>query len=121
MNIDIITKAIEIYLSENSLSYGFNISGDIDESNYSENVEWNNGLDADSKGIPMEAPITWSDLQAYITKANTAIASIKTREQIKTAVEAKGYKYFEESDWNVNIIGIRNSETKVKLQTSLTT
>ena len=84
MNINIITKAIEIYKSENSLSYGFNISGDIDESNYSENVEWNNGLDADSKGIPMEAPITWSDLQAYITKANTAIASIKTREQIKT-------------------------------------
>ena len=84
MNIDIITKAIQIYQSENSLSYGFNISGNIDESNYSENVEWNNGLDADSKGIPMEAPITWSDLQAYITKANTEIASLPTREDIKT-------------------------------------
>ena len=23
-----------------------------------------------------------------------------TRDQIKTAVENKGYKYFEESDWN---------------------
>jgi len=32
-----------------------------------------------------------------------------TREQIQKAVETKGYKYFEEGDYNVNIIGIRNS------------
>lgn len=32
-----------------------------------------------------------------------------TREQIQKAVESKGYKYFEEGDYNVNIIGIRNS------------
>jgi hypothetical protein len=32
-----------------------------------------------------------------------------TREQIEKAVEAKGYKYFENGDYNVNIIGIRNS------------
>ena len=32
-----------------------------------------------------------------------------TREQIEAAVEAKGYKYFENGDFNVNIIGIRNS------------
>ena len=84
MNINIITKAIEIYKSENSLSYGFNIIGDIDENNYSENVKWNNGIDENEVGIPMEAPITWSDLQAYITKANTEIASLPTREDIKT-------------------------------------
>ena len=32
-----------------------------------------------------------------------------TREQIAAAVLAKGYKYFENGDFNVNIIGIRNS------------
>jgi hypothetical protein len=32
-----------------------------------------------------------------------------TREQIEAAVEAKGYKYFENGDYNVNIIGIRNN------------
>lgn len=32
-----------------------------------------------------------------------------TREQIEKAVEAKGYKYFENGDYNVNIIGIRNN------------
>ena len=32
-----------------------------------------------------------------------------SREQIKESVERKGYKYFENGDYNVNIIGIRNS------------
>ena len=32
-----------------------------------------------------------------------------TREQIEKAVEAKGYRYFENGDYNVNVIGIRNS------------
>lgn len=32
-----------------------------------------------------------------------------TREQIQKAVESKGYKYFENGDYNVNIIGIRNN------------
>jgi hypothetical protein len=32
-----------------------------------------------------------------------------TREQIEKAVKAKGYRYFENGDYNVNIIGIRNS------------
>jgi len=34
-----------------------------------------------------------------------------TREQIKKAVEAKGYKWFEGGDYNLNIVGVRNSET----------
>ena len=34
-----------------------------------------------------------------------------TREQIKETVQSKGYRFFEEDDWNVNIIGVRNSET----------
>jgi hypothetical protein len=32
-----------------------------------------------------------------------------TREQIEKAVEAKGYKYFENGEFNVNVIGVRNS------------
>ena len=38
-----------------------------------------------------------------------------TREQIESAVKAKGYKWFENGDYNVNIVGVRNSETKGKV------
>ena len=38
-----------------------------------------------------------------------------TREQIETAVKSKGYKWFENGDYNVNIVGIRNTETKNKV------
>ena len=38
-----------------------------------------------------------------------------TREQIETAVKEKGYKWFEDNSnkgYDVNIVGVRNSETK---------
>ena len=35
-----------------------------------------------------------------------------TREQIETAMASKGYKYFAGGDYDINIIGVRNSETK---------
>jgi len=38
-----------------------------------------------------------------------------TREQIETSVKAKGYKWFEDNNnkgYDVNIVGVRNSETK---------
>lgn len=38
-----------------------------------------------------------------------------TKEQIEKAVKAKGYKYFENGDYNVNIIGVRNSEPSKKV------
>jgi hypothetical protein len=38
-----------------------------------------------------------------------------TREQIEAAVKAKGYKYFENGNYNVNVIGIRNSSTGKKV------
>ena len=34
-----------------------------------------------------------------------------TRKQIETAVKAKGYKWFENGDYNLNIVGVRNGET----------
>ena len=38
-----------------------------------------------------------------------------TREQIEAAMKAKGYKYFENGDFNINIIGVRNSATGTKV------
>ena len=38
-----------------------------------------------------------------------------TREQIKNTVEGLGYKYFTGEEYDVNIIGVRNSETKNKV------
>ena len=38
-----------------------------------------------------------------------------TREQIEAAMKAKGYKYFETGDFNINIIGVRNSATGTKV------
>ena len=35
-----------------------------------------------------------------------------TREQIEATMASKGYKYFTGGDYDVNIIGVRNSETK---------
>ena len=34
-----------------------------------------------------------------------------TREQIQKAVESKGHRWFEGGDYNLNIVGIRNSDT----------
>ena len=34
-----------------------------------------------------------------------------TREQVKKAVEGKGYKWFENGNYNLNIVGVRNSDT----------
>lgn len=38
-----------------------------------------------------------------------------TREQIKAAVKAKGYAYFEGDSFDVNVIGIRNSASGTKV------
>ena len=35
-----------------------------------------------------------------------------TREKIKETMLSKGYKYFESDNYDVNIIGVRNSKTK---------
>ena len=40
---------------------------------------------------------------------------IYTRDQIEETMKQKGYKYFKNGDYNLNIIGIRNSLTKNKV------
>jgi hypothetical protein len=34
-----------------------------------------------------------------------------TRQQIESTVKSKGYKWFENGDYNLNIVGVRNGET----------
>lgn len=34
-----------------------------------------------------------------------------TKDQIESAVKAKGYRWFENGDYNLNIVGVRNSDT----------
>ena len=38
-----------------------------------------------------------------------------TQKQIEAVVKGKGYKWFENGDYNLNIVGIRNSETRGKV------
>jgi hypothetical protein len=38
-----------------------------------------------------------------------------TTEQIKKTIQEKGYGWFENGDYNLNIVGVRNSETKNKV------
>jgi len=40
--------------------------------------------------------------------------SCYTRKQIEDTMISKGYKYFTGGDYDVNIIGVRNSDTKGK-------
>ena len=35
-----------------------------------------------------------------------------TRKQVEQTIKSKGYKWFENGNYNVNIVGIRNSDTK---------
>lgn len=59
-----------------------------------------NGLDPDG----IVGPKTWEDLVVYEPKY--------TRGQIKEAVLSKGYDWFEGGDYNLNIVGVRNSQTE---------
>ena len=38
-----------------------------------------------------------------------------SREKLKRTLDHKGYKYFENGEYNLNIIGIRNSDTAGKV------
>ena len=38
-----------------------------------------------------------------------------TREKIEQTLKQMGYKWFEQGDYNLNIVGVRNSDTKNKV------
>ena len=61
---------------------------------------------------------TWSVLEATAVRLGHDYCDSGycqyTRQQIEDALKAKGYTYFKE-DWLLNIVGIRNSETKNRL------
>jgi hypothetical protein len=74
-----------------------------------------NGLKADG----LVGPATLAkmgitvDNKPVVFKASKAAAF--TKEQIETAVKSKGYKWFEDKDLQLNIVGIRNSSTGLKV------
>lgn len=78
MNNHTIDKAIQIWINQDASrkNIGHSVNGNITEKNYSTEVIWNNGIDEKGFGIPMEAPISWSDLQSFITQAEDYFASI---------------------------------------------
>jgi len=77
MNNHIVHKAIEIWISQDASreNIGHSVNGNINAENYLTEVVWNNGIDEKGYGIPMEAPISWSDLQSFITQAEDYFAS----------------------------------------------
>ena len=84
-NNHIIAKALSIYNTETGNSYGYNVDGnEITSENYNDVVKFNSELDENNVAIKINAPISWNDLQSYITKANEHFANLPTREDIKT-------------------------------------
>ena len=86
-----ISKALSIYNTETENNYGYNIDADeITSSNYTDAVKFCNELDENNVAIEISAPISWNDLQSYITKAKEYFASLPTKEDVKaTKASAK--------------------------------
>lgn len=122
MNTMIIDKAIQIWISEDAsrTNYGFSVSDNVTEENYSTSVVWSNGIDEKGFGIPIEAPISWSDLQTYITQANEYFTSqeyvgLRARAYTK---ELGGWReqldmiYHNIDDWKAKIKTIKDANPK---------
>jgi len=72
-----------------------------------------NGLTPD--GVVGPATLAKMGIVVETKAAATAKATKFTREQIETAIKAKGYKWFGDKDYELNIIGIRNADTGQKV------
>jgi hypothetical protein len=59
-------------------------------------------------------PVTLAKLGITVD-VKPALASKYTKEQIETAVKTKGHKWFDDKDFALNIVGIRNSSTGQKV------
>ena len=69
-----------------------------------------NGLTADG----VVGPATLAKM-GIVVEAKPASVSKYTKDQIESAVKAKGYKWFDGNDYVLNIIGVRNSATGQKV------
>lgn len=122
MNNSIIYKALSIWTSENASrkNYGFSVNGHVTEENYLIEVVWNDGIDEKGFSIPMEAPISWSDLQAFITKANDYFTSqeyvsLRTRAYNKNLGgwrEQLDMIYHDIDDWKTKVKAIKDANPK---------
>ena len=75
-----------------------------------------NGLTAD--GIVGPATMAKMGIVAKptLTPNNTSTAdALYSKDKIEAAVKAKGYKWFDDKDYKLNIVGIRNSDTGKKV------
>jgi hypothetical protein len=70
-----------------------------------------NGLTADG----VVGPATLAKMGIVVEAKPAASVSKYTKDQIESAVKAKGYKWFDGNDYVLNIIGVRNSATVQKV------
>ena len=69
-----------------------------------------NGLTADG----IVGPTTLAKMGISVDVKPATIGKY-TKEQVETAVKAKGYKWFDDKDFALNIVGVRNSSTGQKV------
>ena len=74
-----------------------------------------NGLTADGVVGPATLAKMGIVVESKTAPAAKPSAAKYTKDQVKTAVTAKGYKWFEGKDYLLNIIGVRNSDTGHKV------
>jgi|9_EtaG_2_1085328.scaffolds.fasta_scaffold00054_17 hypothetical protein len=84
MDSNIIIKALRYAKDSQGWSHNFAVKGnEINETNYSESIDWLNGKDNAGVSIVVDEPqISWSELQPFITQAEeyyTSIAHQKPR------------------------------------------
>tara|TARA_B100001939_G_C16754534_1_gene535576 strand:- start:124 stop:459 length:336 start_codon:yes stop_codon:yes gene_type:complete len=86
-----IAKALSIYNAETENNYGYNVDADeITSSNYTDVVKFCSELDENNVAINIPAPISWDELQTYVTKAKEYFASLPTKEDVEaTKASAK--------------------------------
>tara|TARA_R100001591_G_scaffold78678_1_gene85960 strand:- start:7 stop:381 length:375 start_codon:yes stop_codon:yes gene_type:complete len=78
MDSNTIIKALRYAKDSQGWSHNFAVKGDeINETNYSESIEWLKGKDNAGVSIRVDEPqISWSDLQPFITQAEEYYTSI---------------------------------------------
>jgi hypothetical protein len=74
-----------------------------------------NGLTADGVVGPATLAKMGIVVESKVATVSKSATSTYTNDQVKTAVTAKGYKWFAGKDYLLNIVGVRNSSTGQKV------